>query len=480
MRCLALAGAWKEREMSEVIFVMHQPGAGIASRLREGGFHLRTIDAVPGSPEDANLTGALYRELGAQWCVIDGYQFNARYQRQVHDFPASTLFIDDFGHCENYSADLVLNQNIYAHDGLYPGREPSVRLLLGTKYVLLRYEFLRYRNFPRIYAGNAKKILVTFGGSDTENMTGSVITMLRNVKMTDLEVIVIAGVSNPNISTLQEMIAGDERIRILRDVQDMPERMAWADIAISAGGSTVYECAFMGLPAILCPIAQNQKPVVDEMSRIGCAIDGRTIDILHPEKGAEALTGLLNSPDARNEFSKKMRELVDGNGAVRVIGAMVHLGLHVRRVQKSDCLQVFEWINDPLVRQQSFRQASISLEEHKKWFSAVFSNPDLVYYIAYDNHGNPAGQARFSIEGENAVISVLLDKGFRGRDLGAEMIRLSTKTFFSETPVTTVNAYVKCENMVSCLAFIRAGYRDCGIVLVEGQRSHHLIQQRGI
>ncbi len=480
MRCIALAGAWKEREGSAVIFVMHQPGAGIASRIRERGFELRTIDSTPGSPEDAAATCALYHELGAQWCVIDGYQFSARYQRLVHNSRADILFIDDYGQCDHYSADIILNQNIYAHDGLYPNREPSVQLLLGTRYALLRTEFLEYQNLQRVYAKKATKILVTFGGSDSGNMTGAIITMIRNVSTPDLEVIVIAGVSNPNISELHALVAGDDRVRIMTDVQDMPDRMAWADIAICAGGSTVYECAFMGLPAILCPIAKNQEPVVEGMSRIGCAIDGRTIDICHAGKGASALVGLLDSCDARKVLSEKMQELIDGSGALRVVDAMAYRGLHFRRVQKTDCLQVFQWINDPEVRQQSFQQAPIPLEEHKKWFFAVFFNPGLVYYIAQDKNDTLVGQARFSIDGPKAVISILLDPQYRRRNLGVELIRQSTKTFFSETPVTTVNAYVKCENTISYRAFLRAGYRDTGIVTVQGQKSHHLIQQRGI
>lgn len=480
MRCIALAQAWKEREGSEVIFVMNRPGAGIESRIRDMGFDLRTIDAKPGSSEDAKVTCTMYHELGAQWCVVDGYQFSAHYQQQVHNSPASILFIDDYGHCDHYVADVVLNQNIYAYKGLYPDFKTHVRLLLGMKYALIRTEFLKYQNFQRIHAKNAKKILVTFGGSDPGNVTGAIVTMLKNVNITDIEVRVIAGVNNSNISQLHALIREDGRIRMIQNVQDMPDHMAWADIAICAGGSTVYECAFMGLPAIIYPIAKNQKPVVDEMSRIGSAIDGRTINILHANEGASALAGLLDSCDTRRELSEKMRALIDGKGAVRVVDALACHGLQFRLVQKSDCRQVFGWINDPDVRLQSFQQSPIPLEEHKNWFFSVFSNPNMVYYIALDKNDNPVGQARFDIDGQEAVISILLDNKYRGRSMGVDLIRQTTKKFFNENSVNTVTAYVKCSNIISYNAFIRAGYRDIGIITIKGQSSHHLIQQRGI
>jgi len=459
---------------------MNQPATGIESRIRDMGFALSTIDAAPGSPEDAKSTCAIYHELGAQWCVIDGYQFSAHYQKQVHDSSASILFIDDYGHCDHYVAEMVLNQNICAHEGLYTDREIYVQLLLGTNYALIRTEFLKYQNFQRIHAKNAKKILVTFGGSDPENMTGSIVTMLKNVGITDLDIIVIAGVTNPNLSQLHASIRDDDRIRIIQNVQDMSDRMVWADIAICAGGSTVYECAFMGLPAIIYPIAENQKPIVDEMSRIGCAIDGRTINILDTDEGASALSGLLASCDTRVEISLKMRALINGKGALRVIDALFCGVLHFRRVRESDCQLVFGWINDPFVRMQSFQQAPIPLEEHKEWFFSMLSNPNLVYYIAQDKNDNPIGQARFSIDGQDAGISILLDIKYRGRNLGVGLIKQATKTFFSETSVTTVNAFVKYSNTVSYRAFIRAGFRDNGIVTVQGQKSYHLIQQRGI
>jgi UDP-2,4-diacetamido-2,4,6-trideoxy-beta-L-altropyranose hydrolase len=479
MRCLALAQAWKERERSGVIFVMILPGAGIESRIRDMGFTLRSIDAEPGSPEDAKATCAIFHELDAHWCVIDGYQFSANYQEQFHNSNISILFIDDYGHCDHYFADIVLNQNIYANEGLYPNRETYVQLLLGTKYSLIRTEFLKYQNFQRIHAKNAKKILVTFGGSDPGNVTGDIVKMLKNVCLTDIEVIVIAGVNNPNISKLHSLIRDFDQIRIIQNVQDMPDLMAWADIAICAGGSTVYECAFMGLPAIIYPIAENQKPIVNVMSRIGSAIDGRTINILHADEGASALVDLLDSCDKRMEISLKMRELIDGKGALRVIDALVCRGLNFRHVRESDCRLVWGWINDPYVRLQSFQQAPIPLEEHKKWFFSMLSNPNLVYYIAQDKNDNPIGQVRFNIDRQEAVISILLDSNYRGRNIGIDLIRQSTKKFFIETPVNTVNAYVKCSNQVSYRAFIRAGYRNIGIAMIQGQSSHHLIQQRG-
>jgi len=39
----------------------------------------------------------------------------------------------------------------------------------------------------------------------------------------------------------------------------MSDLMAWADVAISGGGSTCWELAFMGLPSIFLIAAENQR-----------------------------------------------------------------------------------------------------------------------------------------------------------------------------------------------------------------------------
>jgi spore coat polysaccharide biosynthesis predicted glycosyltransferase SpsG len=34
---------------------------------------------------------------------------------------------------------------------------------------------------------------------------------------------------------------------------------AWADVAVSAGGSTCWELAFMGAPGLIITVAENQE-----------------------------------------------------------------------------------------------------------------------------------------------------------------------------------------------------------------------------
>jgi len=67
-----------------------------------------------------------------------------------------------------------------------------------------------------------------------------------------------------------------------------------------------------------------------------------------------------------------------------------------RFATKEDCELVFSWINDPLVRQNSYNSDTIPFETHKNWFLGKIENPDSFYLIFYFNN-IPAGQVRLII-----------------------------------------------------------------------------------
>jgi len=148
MRCLALAQAWQD-DAGDVVFVLATESPNAEARLTAEGFEVVYINAKPGSAEDARLTTKLAHKYGASWVVVDGYHFDGDYQKIIKEAGLNLLFIDDYGHADYYPADIVLNQNIHADEDLYRNRASYTKLLLGTRYVLLRREFLRWQGYKR-------------------------------------------------------------------------------------------------------------------------------------------------------------------------------------------------------------------------------------------------------------------------------------------------------------------------------------------
>lgn len=319
MRCLALAQAWQDQG-GEVVFAVAQAPPALESRLLAEGMEVVRLAAPPGSAEDARETAVLARERGARWLVVDGYQFGADYQHLVKEAGLALLFIDDYGHAEHYWADVVLNQNIYAHKGLYPKRESYTRLLLGTRYALLRREFLKWRDWQREIPEVARKILVTLGGGDPANVTLKVIQALSLVETDGLEVVVVAGVVNPHFQELQAAANNlPHRMRLLTNVDQMAELMAWADLAVSGAGSTCWEIAFMGLPNLTIILSDDQAPIAEQLGMKGVAVNLRRHESLHQTTISLSLQRLLTFEKMRLKISLSGRELVDGDGGDRVV-----------------------------------------------------------------------------------------------------------------------------------------------------------------
>jgi spore coat polysaccharide biosynthesis predicted glycosyltransferase SpsG len=99
----------------------------------------------------------------------------------------------------------------------------------------------------------------------------------------------------------------------------MPELMAWADLAISAGGSTCWELAFMGLPFLVTILAKNQKAVAEGLEEVGAAVNLGWYDSITPTRLAQRLSSLAEAADVRAELSRRGRTLVDGKGKERVL-----------------------------------------------------------------------------------------------------------------------------------------------------------------
>ena len=170
------------------------------------------------------------------------------------------LCIDDYGHAAQYCADVILNQNLSADISLYPNCFPNTRFLLGPRYALLRKEFICYKNWPRVIPSVAKKVLVTMGGTDQDNCTLRIVHALNKISIPDLEVAVLLGPANEHKSEIENALKiSPFNGKLLVSLDNMAEAMAWADVAIAAGGSTSWELAFMGLPSLLVILAENQR-----------------------------------------------------------------------------------------------------------------------------------------------------------------------------------------------------------------------------
>lgn len=475
MRCLALAQSWQDAGGS-VAFAMADPCAWARERLSKESVETLRISTAPGSEEDARQTAVLARQHA--WVVVDGYQFGVEYQRTLKSEGFKVLFLDDYGHAGHYCADLVLNQNVSADESAYEQREPYTRLLLGPRYCLLRREFNAWRSWRREIAPSGHRVLVTMGGSDPENVTERVIAALNLIDDDELESTVLVGGNNGRSELLERAAGVGKKIVLRRDVLNMAELMVWADVAVSGAGTTCWEMCRLGLPALLIDLAENQTPLARELDRRGCAIHMGGPRDVSSEMLATQVARLLRSNENRRAMSVRCQELVDGEGARRVVSALQGSGLRIRRAQESDSRLLWEWANEAQVRAASFSSEPIPWATHVAWFAEKLLQEKCHVFIAEDNEETPIGQIRFDTRTDGDFeIDISVSKEWRGRGLAVPLIQQAARLILNGGPHARLHAFVKAENVVSVRAFEKGGFKRVGIDQVQGNAAIHLIYE---
>lgn len=476
MRCLALAQAWKDAG-NNVIFVTACQSEGLLRRLREEEFDIHPLARPYPSGDDWEYTKNILDDHPSAWVVLDGYGFDEVYQQQAKESGHRLLVIDDAAHLKHYYADIVLNQNLHA-DQLRYSCQSYTRLLLGTRYVLLRREFLTWKDWKRDIPEVAGRVLVTLGGVDPENHTLEVIQALAGLQVAGLEATVVMGASNPHRETIGETI-GDRLISVktAENPDDMVNVMKWADVAVAGAGITTWELLFMSTPTIFVALADNQESVGLSVSRAGAGLYlGRANTVSRSDICAK-LENMANNQALRRDMGEKGQALVDGFGTERVVNAIKVISgplLQLRHATQDDCPLLWEWANEAATREASFLQRYITWEEHERWFAQKINDAACHIFVACEPGGKPVGQVRFEITGESARVSTSVQKDERNKGYGSSMIRTASDHLFRTTPVNVINAYIKKNNPSSLGAFRDAGFVDCGQVVLHGQDAVHL------
>ncbi len=327
MRCLALSHVWKTNYGS-CYLLMSSCIPSLRKHIVASGVDLIYFPFEVGTLEDVSYTIAVANELQAKWLVIDGYQFNSKYQEAISNEDLKVLFCDDYVHCDYYYVDIILNQNFNASESQYLNRESYTQLLLGSDYFLLRKEFCAWKKKCKKITKLVKNILVTFGGADPANLTFRALQALSDISSLTsndvlLEIKVVVGACNSQVSQLEVFVQSlSISVELLHNVHDMPSLMAWADLAIATGGNTLFELIFMGVPTITIATAFNHALIVEELSKKGVVFNIGWHQSISVDMIQLGISKLISSYFLRLNISKNGQNLIDGNGVNRVIHMM--------------------------------------------------------------------------------------------------------------------------------------------------------------
>jgi RimJ/RimL family protein N-acetyltransferase len=322
------------------------------------------------------------------------------------------------------------------------------------------------------------------GGADPDNVTLKVIEALQELNIPNLHVKIIVGPANPHLETLQQAVSlSTINCELVNAARDMPGLMQWADLAVSAAGSTCWELCCLGVPFMTIILAENQELLARELERQGVA---RCFDAT---RSADAIAAMIEElamdPEKRARCSGLGKDMVDEFGADRILyqpvkeaGLCLFDGrLALRPASESDMELFGQWANDPSVRANCYNPEAIPANAHRKWFLEKLSSGDTLMLVLELN-GIPVGQIRYDRRGETADIGFSIDKRFRGLGLGRKIIEQSLERAFSTLRVKAVRAEVFSANSASRIAFAKTGFELTETREIKGVPSHIFVRKR--
>ena len=323
MRCLALAQALQDRG-GRARFVMSVSAEALEGRIEGEGLLASRLGCPTASEEDLKRTIALAQEDAADWVILDGYRFGADFQEGIRAAGLRLMVIDDFGQAGRYAARVIVDQNLTAREESYRRRDTGAQLLLGLNYALLRREFRSWVGWTRDTPTVARRVLVTLGGATPDEGILRCLEAIEHIPDVHLSARIVRGPLSSDAGALlqQRLEQASPRCQILHSVSNMAELMTWADLAITAGGSTCWELACLGLPALILTYSRDQELVAEAMQAAGAAVWMGSGVSIRAEQLRGAIEEIVPDDVRRRQMSQAGRRLVDGRGAERVLSAL--------------------------------------------------------------------------------------------------------------------------------------------------------------
>lgn len=243
--------------------------------------------------------------ISTELLIVDSYSEDSA-QLNYYFSRVPTVVLDDENNRGIFKATAVVNpidRNDYE-------RINFQKCLLGFDYAILRQQF---KHACRNEYSRRNRILLVMGGSDFGGLTLPICQHLSQFPTISCRLDVVIG---PGCQDKEFILSFCERngIKVYENVGNIETFMACAKSAITAGGGTVFELAYMGVPSYMIEVASNQRPAMTVLKQTG-----------YFESGSKEDIDLLNNIVCWIEAVDKMESnidglcnIVDGNGAKRV------------------------------------------------------------------------------------------------------------------------------------------------------------------
>ncbi|MCF0061292.1 UDP-2,4-diacetamido-2,4,6-trideoxy-beta-L-altropyranose hydrolase [Dyadobacter chenwenxiniae] len=442
VRCIALAKMLVED--FDIHFACKQIPDSIINEIRDAGFAFIFL-----KNDDELLSVLSPKDI----VVVDSYELESDYQKAIKEIGCQLVCIDDLHEKPTY-ADLILNHTPCVSPDEYEA-QPYTQYALGPSYALIRPPFLALAGKNQRQFGNAS-VLICFGGSDSRNLTKTALQVVLTFSQFK-RICIVTGAAYSHQESLTEIVEEQDIVVHYNNIsaEDMAQRMSEADLCIVPASGILTEALTSGAKIISGMYVGNQRFVFENYKKANAFISAENFS-------EENLLAAVENYFSQEHVSDA--PLVDGKSGERIKKLFRQLAdeqnFDLRGLTSDDAELTFQWASDERVRRYSLNKSTIQFADHVAWLSRKLTDPNCIFYIAVF-YGKPVGSIRFDLNGEDAVISYLLDPDYHGRGLGTVMLKKGILSICKAAGhiTTRLSGIVMPDNISSCKTFERFGFK---------------------
>ena len=327
MRCLTIARALRQKDILPVFLVSDNDSIEMLQNIltpEEKASHAFPVIHLQTDYTDLEqelpVLEQILRTQPPECLLVDSYFATAGYFEALQGL-CPIAYIDDL-QAFDAPLDLVINYDLAPDTSFY---QKSRRVLAGGAYTPLREQFSL--NQYHVW-GQVRDVLISTGATDPWYFAANLVTrLLKDPDWKDVTFHVITGSMHQSREKLLALAASDERVALHENVRDMASLMKECDLAVSAGGTTLFELCAIGVPAVSFAFADNHLPGIRDFAAadlVPTLGDIRT-DETFIDHAVQVLNDLAADRSRRADQSSRMRMAIDGAGADRIAGALLKL-----------------------------------------------------------------------------------------------------------------------------------------------------------
>lgn len=478
-RCLALAEMLKNH--FEVTFLCQERDKKTLKLIEDARFNLATLPVGDVHHELEKLSKIF---TGHDLLVLDGYQFDSKYQTQVRKMVLSLVVIDDLNNAA-FDADLIINHNLHAVNEVYHV-DHNTRVIKGADYLLLRPDFFQPHHKRQNVPSEINSVLICMGGADRENLTHHFAQELH--RFFPGKITLIVGSAYGFFDELQKYCLERPNIKLLQNLNSpsLIEEMKNHDLLFCTSSMIAAEASVIGTPMILGFMEKNQEKIAE---------------LFHQEKLAHSLGNLMLKNFNLEKVIKEVKineqltaqsQLIDHQSSKRIVEEFKRLTFKdvrletdrffLRPLNESDVTEQYvSWFENEDTKR--FIQTAKDSDSKAKLISYVqekLAKPNVLFLGIFDKSTKQhIGNIKFEPldwDRNYTIMGILIgEKDYRGKGVSTEIL-IKTAHYLKEIGLKKMVLGVEKDNVAAIKSYQKVGFTQTNGLFIHFKDSDNAIE----